>query len=77
MTKRRFSDLSPVQRVFVVVVGSVQLALNLAAQLDITRRPASAIRGPKIRWRLISMINIFGPLAYFRWGRTSRPDDAG
>jgi len=28
---------------------------------------------PIVRWRLVSLINVFGPLAYFRWGRVHRP----
>jgi hypothetical protein len=56
-------------RVLVVLLGVVQVSLNVAAQVDITRRPASQVRGSKIQWRLVSLINFFGPLAYFKWGR--------
>lgn len=69
MAKRRFSDLSPRNQKLIIALGSVQVALNLAAQVDISRRPASQLRGSKTKWRLVSLINIFGPLTYFRWGR--------
>jgi hypothetical protein len=32
------------------------------------------VRGSKIGWRLISLINVFGPLAYFRWGRVPQTE---
>ena len=60
-------------RRFIVLTGAIQVALNIAAQVDITRRPASQVRGPKAGWRLASLINFFGPVAYFRWGRVTTP----
>lgn len=69
MTNRSWADLSQTQRRLVVAVGAVQLGLLTAAQLDIARRPASEIRGSKIRWRLITLINFAGPIAYFLRGR--------
>ena len=55
-----------------VVAGSVEAALKVAALVDLSRRPADQVRGPKWRWALaITLVNAFGaaPLAYFRWGR--------
>jgi hypothetical protein len=72
MTKRRFSDYSPRTRTFLLAIGLLQVSLNAAAQVDLSRRPASQVRGPKFAWRLVSLLNIFGPLAYFRWGRISK-----
>jgi hypothetical protein len=57
-----------------VALGVLQVSLNAAAQVDISRRPASDVRGSKIGWRLISLINVFGPLAYFRWGRVPKTE---
>jgi hypothetical protein len=74
MTKRRFSDLSPRRRMLLVALGAVQISLNLAAQIDISRRSPSEVRGSKIGWRLVSLVNIFGPVAYFRWGRVPKQD---
>ena len=71
MDKQRFRDMSPRRRTFFIGLAIVQVSLNLAAQVDISRRPASQVRGSKVRWRLVSLINVFGPLAYFRWGRVS------
>jgi hypothetical protein len=71
MASRRFHDLSPRSRTALIALGAVQISLNIAAQVDISRRSANQVRGSKIRWRLVSLINVFGPLAYFRWGRIS------
>ena len=69
MAKRRFRDLSPRTRKLLVALGAVQVSLNIAAQLDISRHSTAEVRGSKVGWRLVSLINVFGPLAYFRWGR--------
>lgn len=65
MANRRFADLPWPARV--VVTAAVEVGLLAAAQLDITHRPADRIRGPKMR--LVSLINIVGPIVYFRRGR--------
>lgn len=77
MAKRRLQDLSPRSRRLLVGLGVVQISLNLAAQIDISRRSPSQLRGSKIRWRLVSFINVFGPLAYFCWGRHPKRHDRG
>lgn len=69
MQRRRWSDLTPRQRIGTVLLGAIQLALFGAAELDILRRPASEIRGRKALWAGLSFINFFGPLAYFAFGR--------
>ena len=69
MTNRRFVDLPWPARVVIIVVGALEVGLLAAAQIDITRRPAAQIRGGKLRWRLVSLINIIGPIVYFRRGR--------
>lgn len=67
--KRRFADLSPASRAVLTALGVVQVGLLVAAEADLARRPAAQVRGSKTGWRLISLVNVFGPLAYFRWGR--------
>lgn len=68
-SKRRWSDLSPAQRRGVVALGVAQVSLQLAALLDLRRRPADRVRGPKRLWAAASFVNWLGPLAYFAWGR--------
>jgi hypothetical protein len=67
--KQRWSDLSSGQQRAIVGAGIVQVGLMLAALLDIRRRPAGQIRGPKGAWVAASFFNTHGPLAYFVFGR--------
>ena len=67
--KQRWQDLSEGQRRAVVAAGAVQVALQLAALIDLRRRPASEVRGSKPAWVAASFVNTIGPLAYFAFGR--------
>jgi hypothetical protein len=70
--KRKWDELSPGTRRVVLVAGSVEAALKVAALVDLARRPAEEVRGPKWRWAVaITVVNSMGlmPLAYFRFGR--------
>jgi hypothetical protein len=66
-------DMGPLARTGVVTLSAVEVGLAVAAWTDLARRPASQVRGPKWRWALAVLVNIFGPLAYFRWGRIADP----
>jgi hypothetical protein len=69
MTKRSWSDLGPRARRAVVVLGAIEAVLTVAAQVDLARRPAALVSGSKARWRLLIMVNLVGPIAYFVLGR--------
>lgn len=69
MAKRSWASLPTGVKILIMVAGAVELGLLAAAQTDIARRPAEQIRGSKLRWRLLSFINLVGPLIYFRRGR--------
>lgn len=69
VTKRKWSELTPVQRATIAVVGFVQILLLAAALFDLRRRPAEQIKGNKKLWTLAAFINFVGPLAYFLFGR--------
>jgi hypothetical protein len=45
------------------------VSLLVAAQRDISKRPAALINGPKAVWRAASFINFIGPVGYFTFGR--------
>jgi hypothetical protein len=75
--RTEFTDLSIPQRIGIVLLGTVQVSLLIAAQVDIQRRPAAQISGPKAMWRLICLLNTVGPLSYFRWGRRSEEPATG
>lgn len=69
MPARRWSDLTPLQRVWGVLVALVQTALVVTAERDISRRPQAEVRGPKWVWRIVAMVNFVGPITYFVAGR--------
>ena len=56
-----------------IAAAIVQLSLLVAAQTDISRRPAAQIRGSKAMWRLATLVNFIGPATYFTFGVKRRP----
>ena len=69
LTKKQWSDLSPQKRAIFSITGLVQVALLVAALIDLRRRPAEQIKGSKKLWTLVAFINFVGPIAYFVLGR--------
>lgn len=67
--KKTWKEMSPAGRTWIVVVGIVQMTMMLAAQRDISKRPAELINGPKAAWRMAALINFIGPMGYFVFGR--------
>jgi Phospholipase_D-nuclease N-terminal len=65
----RWAGLSERQRALLVGAAAAELSLKIAALVDIARRPASQIRGPKVLWRAAMAVNLLGPLSYFLFGR--------
>lgn len=73
---RRWSDLSPRARKMIIVGAVVESALKAVALVDLKRRSASEVRGPKWGWIPgLTVVNSAGivPLAYLFWGRRTRP----
>ena len=48
----------------------VEVAGKIASWVDLSRRPAESVRGPKWVWVLAQFINGLGPAAYWAFGRT-------
>jgi len=72
VASQKWNDLSPRSRRLIIAGAAVETALKAAALIDMKRRPASEIRGPKWLWApAVTLINSFGlaPLAYFLLGR--------
>ncbi len=69
MPKKRWEDLSGIQKGAIVLSGAVQLTLLAAALVDIYRRPAGEIRGGKRLWVAAAFVNYVGPISYFLFGR--------
>jgi uncharacterized small protein (DUF1192 family) len=65
----KWSDLSTAQQNAIKVLAVTELTAKIAMLIDIRRRPASLIRGPKRLWRAAAAVNTLGPLAYFTLGR--------
>jgi hypothetical protein len=59
------------QRVGASVRGVLQIAALVAALIDLRRRPAAQVRGPKRMWVLVACVNFLGigPLIYLLLGR--------
>ncbi|HMK92383.1 MAG TPA: PLDc N-terminal domain-containing protein [Thermoleophilia bacterium] len=71
--RKKWSELSPGTRRLIVVAGAVEAVLKTAMLIDIQRRPADLIRGPKWLWRPLAVVNFFGPVSYFAFGRRRQP----
>lgn len=69
--RRRWSELSGPQRVAIVALASVELALTATALVDLARRPADQVRGPKALWALGCFVQPVGPVAYLVAGRST------
>ncbi|BFU44750.1 hypothetical protein [Krasilnikovia sp. MM14-A1004] len=69
---RRWSELSQRQRRLIVLAAAAETALKAAMVIDLKRRPASRVRGPKWLWASGVLVNSAGivPAAYFLVGRT-------
>lgn len=72
LSTRRWSELSRGSQVGVVVLGAAQIALQGVALVDLARRPADQVRGPKAAWAAASFVNFIGPLVYLTIGRAGQ-----
>jgi len=74
--QRRWSDLSESTRRLIIVVAVAESILKGVALVDLKRRPASQVRGPKWLWApVIAVVNSAGvvPISYFVFGRRRPP----
>lgn len=62
-------QIDPRLRVPLALLSVVQVALTVAALLDLRGRDADEIRGSKPAWAAASFVNFVGPIAYFTFGR--------
>jgi hypothetical protein len=67
--KKRWRDFTPLQQRAIVVAAAAELVTTTAALVDLKRRSRSQVRGPKLLWVLAFVVQPFGPLAYFSFGR--------
>lgn len=71
MQKQKWNELSQARKTAIVVVGVAEFALTTFALVDLIRRPAALVRGPKAVWALACLIQPFGPVTYLASGRLS------
>ena len=69
MERRQWSDLGTRQKQALVAVAVVETVLTVAALVDLARRPADDVRGPKAAWVAGAFVQPVGPIAYFLVGR--------
>jgi hypothetical protein len=70
--RKQWSDLSGRIRRLLITAAVAEGILKVAALIDIKRRPASQIRGPKWMWAaVVTVVSSAGvvPVSYFMFGR--------
>ena len=78
--RKQWGDLSPRTRRLLISGAVAEGILKVAALVDIKRRPAGQVRGPKWLWAaVVAVVSSAGvvPISYFVFGRRpprSRPD---
>jgi hypothetical protein len=78
--QRRWDDLSAGSRKLIIAVAVAESILKGAALIDLKRRPANQVRGPKWLWApVITVVNSAGvvPISYFVFGRRRPPSQLG
>lgn len=70
--RKQWSDLSERNRRLLIAAAAAEGILKVAALIDLRRRPAAQIRGPKWLWATaVTVISSAGvlPVSYFVFGR--------
>ena len=70
--RRQWSDLSQRTRRLLAITAVAEGILKLAVLIDLKRRPASQVRGPKWLWAaVVTVVSSAGvvPISYFVFGR--------
>jgi len=73
-SRRQWSDLSGRTRRLLAITAAAEGILKLAALIDLKRRPASQVRGPKWVWAtVVTVVGSAGvvPISYFLLGGDS------
>jgi len=68
MAKKRWEDLTALQKKGIVLSSTVQIGLLIAALVNIYRRSQEEIWGRKWWWTVASFVNFVGPVSYFLFG---------
>ncbi|MGA4506278.1 PLD nuclease N-terminal domain-containing protein [Propionibacteriaceae bacterium G1746] len=68
-------QLSPTSKKLLGVAAAVEFAAKVCMWVDLAKRPADQVKGPKWAWVLGSFVNTIGSVAYFTVGRRKPTDD--
>jgi hypothetical protein len=68
MRAQKWDALTDRQKVALLVVASVEVALTATALVDLARRPRDLVRGPKALWLVGCFVQPLGPIAYLTIG---------
>lgn len=55
----------------IIAGATVEIALTAYALIDLARRPATEVRGPKFLWAVTCFVQPVGPISYLMLGRRS------
>lgn len=67
--KKKWSELAPLQKIVIILMGFLQFTLLGLAIFDLSKRTPEQLNGSKPMWSVLVFINYFGPIAYFIFGR--------
>jgi hypothetical protein len=67
--KRRWSDFTPAQQRAIMAGAFAELVVTTIAFRDLARRPRDQVRGFKVVWTLLFVVQPFGPILYLLTGR--------
>ncbi len=60
----KWSQLSSSEKAVVLTLASIELSLTATAAVDLIRRPAQRVHGPKALWGVALLVQPVGPIAY-------------
>jgi hypothetical protein len=66
---KRWRDLTTTQKAGIVLLGTIQNALLVAALTDLRRRSPDGINGSKKLWTALAFVTFIGPITYFVFWR--------
>jgi len=67
-----WGGLTTFRRAGLVALTAFEVVCTTAAALDLARRPAPLVRGPKALWWPAIFVQPVGSIAYLTWGRRLR-----